>query len=96
MDVTGWSRKHADKVLLGRRREEGKRGKRGARLRDGAGWVAALKECWLSMDQACGKRVKGMLLLWVAHLQYDEAIRAQRRASGASTTAFESRHSGHT
>ncbi|MFN6044369.1 MAG: hypothetical protein ACK49I_02755 [Verrucomicrobiota bacterium] len=33
VEMTGWDRKHANKVLLGKRRTEGRRGKRGAPTR---------------------------------------------------------------
>ena len=33
VEVTGWDRKHANKVLLGKRRRKGRRGKRGAPIR---------------------------------------------------------------
>jgi hypothetical protein len=45
IEITGWDRKHANKVLLGTRRRKGHRGKRGARRRYGADLLAALKTC---------------------------------------------------
>jgi len=68
IEVTGWERKHANKVLLGIKRKQGKQGNRGAPKRYDQGTCEALKTCWLAMDQPCGKRMKDMLPLWSAHL----------------------------
>ena len=77
VEITGWERKHANKVLLGTRRRKGHRGKRGAPRRYGSALLAALKTCWLAMEQPCGKRMKDMLPLWARHLECPEEIRAQ-------------------
>ena len=61
VEVTGWDRKHANKVLLGKRWGKGRRGKRGAKRRYGDELLKALKTCWLAMEQPCGKRMTGML-----------------------------------
>ena len=45
VEVTGWDRKHANKVLLGKRRSKGRRGKRGAKCRYGGDLLKALKTC---------------------------------------------------
>jgi hypothetical protein len=85
IEVTGWDRKHANKVLLGKRRRKGRRGKRGAPIRYGKDLAAALKTCWLAMEQPCGKRMKDMLPLWAGHLDCPEGIRlALCRISAAS------------
>ena len=42
VEMTGWDRKHANKVLLGKRRRKGRRGKRGAPRRYGIDLLAAL------------------------------------------------------
>ena len=85
VEITGWDRKHANKVLLGKRRRKGRRGKRGAPLRYGNDFTAALKTCWLAMEQPCGKRMKDMLPLWAGHLDCPEEIRLQlTRISAAS------------
>lgn len=85
VEVTGWDRKHANKVLLGKRRRKGRRGKRGAPIRYGSHLVEALKTCWLAMEQSCGKRMKDMLPLWAGHLDCPEEIRLQlTRISAAS------------
>ena len=77
-EVTGWERKHANKVLLGsRRKRKGRRGKRGAPRKYGAEISKALKTCWLAMEQPCGKRMKDMLPLWSGHLVCAEEIRSQ-------------------
>lgn len=75
VEVTGWDRKHANKVLLGKRRRKGRRGKRGAPIRYGSDLAEALKTCWLAMEQPCGKRMKDMLPLWARHLDCPEQIR---------------------
>jgi len=86
IEITGWDRKHANKVLLGtRRRKGGRRGKRGAPRRYGADLLAALKTCWLAMEQPCGKRMKDMLPLWARHLDCPEEIRAQLAGISAAS-----------
>jgi hypothetical protein len=77
VEVTGWERKHANKVLLNTRRRTGRRGKRGAPRRYGGEVGAALKTCWLAMEQPCGKRMKDMLPLWAEHLDCPDEIRVQ-------------------
>lgn len=77
VEITGWDRKHANKVLLGKRRRKGRRGKRGAPRKYGGYLAEALKTCWLAMEQPCGKRMKDMLPLWARHLDCAEEIRAQ-------------------
>lgn len=85
VEITGWDRKHANKVLLGTRRRKGRRGKRGAPRRYGSELGKALKTCWLAMEQPCGKRMKDMLPLWARHLDCSEEIRVQlARVSAAS------------
>jgi hypothetical protein len=85
VEMTGWDRKHANKVLLGKRRVKGRRGKRGAPTRYGKKLTEALKQCWLAMDQPCGKRMKGMLGLWSRHLDCCEQVRIQlTKVSAAS------------
>ena len=73
--VTGWQRKHANKVLLGIKRKRGIRGKRGAPKRYDTATSTALKTCWLAMEQPCGKRMKDMLPLWSQHLDCSEETR---------------------
>jgi hypothetical protein len=68
VEITGWDRKHANKVLLGTRRRKGRCGKRGAPRRYGSELGKALKACWLAMEQPCGKRMKDMLPIWARHL----------------------------
>ncbi len=85
VEVTGWERKHANKVLLGSRRSKGRRGKRGAPCRYGKGLLKALKTCWLAMEQPCGKRMKDMLPLWAGHLDCPEDIRDQLREISAAS-----------
>ncbi len=54
--ITGWDRKHANKVILGIKRKSGPKGKRGAPKIYGNSLIEVLKKCWLCMDQPCGKR----------------------------------------
>ena len=85
IEITGWERKHANKVLLGKRRSKGRRGKRGAPRKYGPALVKALKTSWLVMEQPCGKRMKDMLPLWTKHMDCSEEIRDQlARISAAS------------
>lgn len=92
IEITGWERKHANKVLLGRRRRQGRRGRRGAPRRYGKEVVEALKTCWLAMEQPCGKRMKDMLPLWVKHLEGTEAIRIA--LAGISAASIDRRLQG--
>jgi len=85
VEMTGWDRKHANKVLLGKRRRKGRRGKREAPRRCGIDLLAALKTCWLAMDQPCGKRMKDMLPLWVVHLDCPEEIGVQLAGISAAS-----------
>lgn len=75
VEVTGWVRKHANKVLLGIKRRQGRRGKRGAPKRYDISTGEALKTCWLAMEQPCGKRMKDMLPLWSPYLDCPEQTR---------------------
>lgn len=86
VEVTGWERKHANKVLLGIKRQRGGRaGKRGAEKEYGASIQEALKECWLAMEQPCGKRMKDMLPMWVEHLEVSRKEKEDlKRISAAS------------
>jgi hypothetical protein len=77
ISVTGWERKHANKVLLGLKRKSGTRGKRGAPKKYNSATIKALKNCWLWMDQPCGKRMKDMLPIWVDFLKASKPIKTQ-------------------
>jgi hypothetical protein len=67
-EVTGFVRKYAIKVLRGQKRTGIGPGRGGApRLYDEK-VRAVLKHCWLHMEQPCGKRMVGMMPLWLAHL----------------------------
>lgn len=85
VEITGWDRKHANKVLLGRRRRKGRRGKRGAPRKYGDEVAGALKACWLAMEQPCGKRMKDMLPIWVRHLGCPEEVRVQLAGISAAS-----------
>ena len=93
VEVTGWDRKHANKVLLGKRRRKGRRGKRGAPIRYGAEIVKALKTCWQAMEQPCGKRMKDMLAVWVKYLEVNESTKETLyKVSAASIDRLLSRY----
>ncbi len=77
IEITGWERKHANKVLVGKRRSKGRRGKRGAPRKYGPELTKVLNSCWLAMEQPCGKRMKDMLPIWTKHLECPEEIRDQ-------------------
>jgi len=83
--VTGWERKHANKVLLGYRRKSGRRGKRGAPKKYGEEFLKLLKYCWLEMDQPCGKRMKDMLPLWADYLDSSEEHRKELKKISAAS-----------
>lgn len=65
--VSGFERKYAIKVLKGRRRVGEGPGRGGAPIVYGPEVVAELKYCWQAMEQPCGKRMEGMIPLWVVH-----------------------------
>ena len=69
IEVTGFERKYAIKVLGGTRRkttEKSQRGKK-AKFKPAAGKV--LEELWWAMDQPCGKRMRDMIPLWLDHFK---------------------------
>jgi hypothetical protein len=79
VEVTGWERKHANKVLLGiKRRSQGRRGKRGSPTSYGAELLEALKTCWLAMEQPCGKRMTDICC------RFERTIWTVRRRSAGS------------
>lgn len=45
----------------------------------------ALKQCWLSMDQPCGKRMKDMLPLWVDHMDVGSEVKEVLKRISASS-----------
>lgn len=69
IEITGYERKYATKVLGGIRRKSPGKSQRGkkAKFKPSAG--AALKELWLAMDQPCGKRMRDMISLWSDHFK---------------------------
>ena len=85
ISITGWERKHANKVLLGLKRKSGSRGKRGAPKQYNPATIKALKNCWLWMDQPCGKRMKDMLPIWVNYLKTTTSIKAQLEQISAAS-----------
>ena len=85
VEVTGWERKHANKVLLGYRRKRGRRGKRGAPKKYGVDFVKTLKHCWLEMEQPCGKRMKDMLPIWADYVECGDGDKKElKKVSAAS------------
>lgn len=66
--VSGWERKYALKVLRGQRRAGRGPSRGGAPRRYEEAVVEVLTYCWREMEQPCGKRMVGMLPLWVRHL----------------------------
>ena len=84
--VSGWERKYALKVLRGQRRGGRGPGRGGAPRRYEGKMVEVLKHCWREMEQPCGKRMKGMLPLWVDHLpKPDPEVRHEVLAVSAAT-----------
>lgn len=84
--VSGWERKYASKVLPGVRRE-GRGPRRGGAPRHyGAAETVALAHCWRHMEQPCGKRMAGMLPLWVGYLEnLEPGVRDHLLAMNAAT-----------
>jgi hypothetical protein len=83
--ITEWDRKHANKVILGIKRKSGTRGKRGAPKVYDESLITVLKECWLCMDQPCGKRMKDALPLWVKFLKTTKLNKEQLTSISAAT-----------
>jgi len=84
--VSGWERKYALKVLRGKRRSGRGPGRGGAPKRYEAGVVEVLSHCWREMEQPCGKRMAGMLPLWVRHLgEVEETVREKVLEVSAAT-----------
>lgn len=83
--VTGWERKHANKVILGHKRKSGSRGQRGAPKQYEQPVIDILKHCWLWMDQPCGKRMKDMLPIWLRYLKTTRKTRQQLKVISAAT-----------
>ncbi len=83
--ITGWERKHANKVLLGKKRKSGTRGQRGRPKQYHQSSIDSLKHCWLSMDQPCGKRMKDMLPIWIEYLPSDAKAKLQLSMISAAT-----------
>lgn len=69
-ELCGYERKHALKVLGGRRPIAGAKAKRGGpRRRYGEAEKVALKTIWLGAEQPCGKRLKAAIPLWLPHYE---------------------------
>jgi len=85
--VTGWERKHANKVILGLKRKAGSKGRRGAPPKYEQKLIDLLKKCWLVMDQPCGKRMKDMLSLWTPYL--DISVVDQERLEKISASSID-------
>lgn len=69
VEVTGYERKHANKILRNQRRRIDQENRRGAPVRYGIELLPALKTCWMAMEQPCGRRMADMLALWVDYLE---------------------------
>ncbi len=88
--LTGYHRKHAIRVLLGRARAEKPRARARPRLYDEA-VLQALVVLWEASDRICGKRLRPLLPLLVSslerhgHLQLDEVVRKKLLRASAST-----------
>ena len=85
VEVTGWERKHANKVILGQKRKSGTKGKRGAPAQYNEATTEALKNCWLIMDQPCGKRMKNMLPIWAPYLEESDEVKQQLKTISAAS-----------
>ncbi len=69
-DLCGYERKHAIKVLGGKRPVTGGRSRRGGpRPRYGEAERKVVKVIWLACEQPCGKRLKSALPLWMPHYE---------------------------
>ena len=88
--LTGYHRKHAVRVLLGRAPAEKPRARARPRLYDEA-VRQALVVLWEASDRICGKRLRPLLPLLVSslerhgHLQLDKVVRKKLLRASAST-----------
>lgn len=90
--LCGYERKHAIKVLSGKRRiaGTGARPRGGSQPRYGEAEREVLKEIWLAAEQPCGKRLKEALVLWLPYYETDrggleEALRGRVLSLSAAT-----------
>ena len=90
--LCGYERKHAIKVLGGKRRiaGTGARPRGGSQPRYGEPERAVLKEIWLAAEQPCGKRLKAALALWLPHYEaerggLEQAVRGRVLSLSAAT-----------
>lgn len=67
-EVSGLERKYSIRVLRGTRRPAGGSKKRGVRVTYVEADIEVLKTCWRSMEQPCGKRMRGMIPLWINYV----------------------------
>jgi hypothetical protein len=90
-ELCGYERKHAIKLLGGKRSVAGEKGRRGGpRRRYGEAERAVWKEIWLAAEQPCGKRLKAVLPVWLPHYESDrsplaKALRERILAASAAT-----------
>jgi hypothetical protein len=87
-EVCGYDRKHAIKVMRpGGYRRGAPRGRPGRGKVYGAAELAVIKPIWLAANQPCGKLLKGLLPLWLPHVEeeIDDAVRGRVLTASAST-----------
>jgi hypothetical protein len=83
--LCGYERKHAIKVLSGRRAIVGHGGQRGGSSPVyGEAERAVLKKIWLAAEQPCGKRLVAALPVWLPYLAL---LREALRQTGAGPAA---------
>ena len=87
--TSGYERKHAIKLLRGRRGGPSakKRGRRGRCY--GAAEASVLRKIWLASEQPCGKRMRAVLTLWLPAYEkregpLDAAVRARLQRISAA------------
>lgn len=88
-EMCGLERKHAIKVLGGKRSIPGERGGRGGpRRRYGAAELEVLKAIWLAAEQPCGKRLAAAVPEWLPYYELEErALEAELRAGLCAMSA---------
>jgi hypothetical protein len=90
-ELCGYERKHALKVLSGRRPIGGSSKRRGGpRRKYGEEEKQILKAIWEASEQPCGKRLKALIELWlpyyeVEHGRIEEALRGRLLKVSAAT-----------
>ena len=88
--VCGYDRKHAIKLMRpGGYRRGAPKGRAGRRPVYGEAELAVIKPVWLAANQPCGKLLKGLLPLWLPHLEMEVQAEVEARVLAASASTLD-------